>query len=322
MATIKDVAKEAGVSIATVSYVLNNSPRISSSTKRKVNDAIEKLNYVPNLAAQGLKNQLLPLIIIVLNSFSGPIYQEIVDIMVKRFNDNGLSVLISTGEDSFNFIKTHPVSGAIILDTSVKMSEKQSIANCGTIIASRRHFYLGDKSYPINYIDGFKPFKEITKLAINEGYKDLMYVHGAFDSIDEKERCLGFLSALKEKSISPLAMLDGNFTEKSGYDAIKNYIQNGGKLPEVIFSANDEMAIGIIHYLNEKEELVPNKVKVIGYDNIELSKYLGLTTINNNRNEWASYITEQIIKVINDKKEVENLDVFESKFEIIRRNTF
>lgn len=322
MATIKDVAKEAGVSIATVSYVLNNSPRISPTTKRKVNDAIEKLHYVPNLAAQGLKNQVLPLIIIVLNSFAGPIYQEIVDIMVKKFNDNGLSVLISTGDDSISFIKTHPVSGAIILDTSVKMTVKQSISHSGTIIASKRHFYVDDKSYPINYINGYEPLKEVTKLAINEGYKDLMYVHGAFDSLDEKERCMGFLSALKEYNIKPLALLDGNFTEKSGYEAIKSYVESGSKLPEVIFSANDEMAIGIINYLNEKEKLVPNKIKVIGYDNIDLSKYLGLSTIRNNRDEWASYITDQIIKVINDKKEVENLDVFESKFEIIRRNTF
>ena len=75
--------------------------------------------------------------------------------MVKKFNDNGLSVLISTGDDSISFIKTHPVSGAIILDTSVKMTVKQSISHSGTIIASKRHFYVDDKSYPINYINGY-----------------------------------------------------------------------------------------------------------------------------------------------------------------------
>ena len=322
MATIKDVAKEAGVSIATVSYVLNNSPRISTSTKRKVNDAIKKLNYVPNLAAQGLKSQVLPLVIVVLNSFAGPIYQEIVDIMVKKFNDNGLSLLIATGEDSFNFIKTHLVSGAIVLDTSVKMLEKQTIAKSGTIVASRRHFYYKDKSYPINYIDGYEPFKKVTKLAIDEGYKNLMYVHGAFDSLDEKERFCGFSSAIKENGLKPFALLNGDFTKKSGYEAIKKYIESGNKYPEVIFSANDEMAVGIIEYLNKDEQLVPNKIKVVGYDDIELSSYLGLTTIKTNRNEWAEYISEQIIKVINNKNEIENLDEFNSKFEIVRRFTF
>lgn len=324
MSTIKDVAREAGVSIATVSYVLSKDKRITQKTAEKVQRAIVKLNYIPNLAAQGLKTSKLPVVIIILNTFAGPIYQSILDAMVKVFSDKNYNVLISSGKNGFSFIESNQVLGAIVLNTSVRPEQMTALAVSGCVIADRRHLYTKKATYSINYIDGIKPSKEAIDLAFKEGYHKIMYVHGAKDSIDDNERYQGYLASHQEHHVEPFKILDGNFTEDSGYDAIKNYLETGGELPEVIYSANDEMAIGIMRYLNHDKKLVPKQVKIIGYDDIELSSYItpSLTSIHVNRDSWAKYIAKELIERIEDKNQEGTIEPFVSTYSIERRETF
>lgn len=324
MSTIKDVAREANVSIATVSYVLNGDSRITDKTASKVKDAIQKLNYQPNVAAQSLKMARLPLIIIVLNSLAGPIYQSFLDIMVRVFKEKNYNVLISSGLNSFNFIAQNQVMGAIILDTSVKESQMADLAKEGCVVADRRHIFIKNNVYHINYINGFQPSKEMVDIAISEGYKKFMYVHGAEDSIDDSERCAGFLESLYEHGMKPLALIQGDFTEVSGFNAIEEYLKKGGMLPDCIYSANDEMAIGIIRALNQKKNVVPKEVKIFGFDDIEISSYMtpSITSIHVNRDEWAKYIAETLINSIEKPEDIENFKPFKSAYQIMRRDTF
>ena len=322
MSTIKDVAREAGVSIATVSYVLSNDKRITKKTKDKVNEAIKKLNYLPSLAARSLKTNKLNMAIIILSSFSGPIYSTILDEMVSAFQRHNFNVLISSGENAFSFVESNQVEIAIVLDTSIKEEKMECLAKNGCIIADRRHIYTKEKTCEINYIDGYLPSKEVIDLAFSYGYKNIMYVHGSEDSIDDHERYQGYLDSHKEHGVDPFMVISGHFREDGGYEAIKKYIEDGNSLPEVIYSANDEMAIGIIKYLNKEEKIVPNKVKLIGYDDIELSSYISpsLTTIKVNRDDWAKYIAKEVLILAEEKDE--EIMPFISTYEIERRETF
>lgn len=324
MPTIKDVAKEAGVSIATVSYVLSNDSRITDKTKEKVNEAIKKLHYLPNLAAQGLKSNRLHIIVVVISSFSGPVYQRILDDMVKVFQDHSYNILISKGKNALNFLESNQVMGAIILDPSVKEELMIKVSKSGSVIADRRHIYTKNAVYGINYIDGYEPSKEVTSLAVNEGFKKIMFVHGDKDTIDDTERFHGYLDSLEENDLKPFAVIEGDFTEKGGYDAIKKYTEENKELPEVIYSSNDEMAIGIIKYLNRKEKIIPEKVKIIGYDDIEISSYIypSLTTIHVNRDSWATYIAKEVIERIENPLSENLKEEFKSSYEIIRRKSF
>lgn len=324
MPTIKDVAKEAGVSIATVSYVLSNDSRISDSTKEKVQQAIKKLGYVPNLVAQSLKNNKLNMIVIVIGSFAGPIYQALLDDMVRVFQNNGYVTIVTTGKESLDFIKANQVIGAIVLDSSIDEKTLESTAKNGAIVATRRRVYTKDGMFPINYIDGYKPSFEAIKLAIDSGLKKIMYIHGDKDTIDDRERFNGYLDALESNRLKPFSVLDGSFTEISGYNALKEYQKTHIDLPDLIYAANDEMAIGAIKYLNENGQAVPNKVKVLGYDDIELSRYVSpsLSTIHVNRDDWAVFVAKLISKILQEGSiTLEDKD-FKSVYNILRRESF
>lgn len=109
---------------------------------------------------------------------------------------------------------------------------------------------------------------------------------------------------------------------KRSWSVEKDYFETGNKLPEVLFCANDEMAIGVINYLNEMKVDIPKAMKIIGFDNIELGKYIKpqLTTIDVNRAEWARILAESIVSAIEGR--TAEIQKYDARFAIIRRETF
>lgn len=322
MATIKDVAKKAGVSMATVSYVMNNDKRIRKETAEKVLRAAEELNYLPSGLARNFKKNKTNSVLVLVHNFGGPIYQQILEEIHTTLIDLDYKMIVCSGELAESLLLERQADGAIVLDTTVKPAILKKIAKKGFPVIDLRMIYGNNSKIIVKPMDGFAPTYEVIKLAINSGFKKIGFMHGIKDSPDNIKRYRGYLKALDDYNLKSFCELNGKFREEFGYQAIKEYFEADNALPEVLFCANDEMAIGVINYLNEQNVQIPEEIKIIGFDNIEIGRYINpkLTTIDVNRAEWARNLAESIVSAIEDK--TAEIKKYEAKFAIIRRETF
>lgn len=322
MATIKDVAKAAGVSIATVSYVMNNDPRIKKETAEKVKRVSEEMNYVASGIARSLKKNRTNNILVLTPDFGGPIFQEILSNIHFELKRRNYRMIVSNGDLASELLNERQSDGLINLDPSVSPELLVRIAKTGFVIFDTRKIYSSDDKVFVSRVDSYTPTYELVKQMIASGCKRIGYMHGSVDSPDNIKRYRGLTNALREANLEPFCVLYGEFLEQGGYNAIKEYIEKGNELPDALFCANDEMAIGVLNLLKELNIDVPNKIKIAGFDNIQLGKYCvpSLTTIDINRADWSKSIANNIIDVIENPNQ--ELVSYNPKYEIIRRESF
>lgn len=318
MATLKDVAKYAHVSLATASYALNNDHRIKEETRNKVHEAVRVLNYVPNGSARMLRQKKYYRIIVFVSSFGGPIYQELFEYLYEKLKKAGYEMLVCNGGSAQNFLHEKNYDGIINFDATIATSVLAQASNYNYPIVDTTRNWKNEKIVALP-LRGIRPVYEVIMTAIEEGYTSFAYIHGALDSYDDTHRFRGFCKALEEKNLQPDAILYGNFTSSGGYDAIKEYLKEHDSLPQVLFFANDEMALGAIDYL-KKVHYDFSTIKIIGFDNIQLSEFYipSLTTIAIDRDDWTTAIVNKMISLI-EGTEAEH---YICKYKIIRRQTF
>lgn len=322
MATIKDIARKAGVSIATVSYVLNKDKRIKEETAKKVLKVAEEMNYLASGIARSLKKSKTNNVLVLVHNFGGPVYQEILEEIHNALIALNYKMIVSSGELAKSLLLEKQADGVIVLDTTVSPELLVRISKNGFPIIDQRKVYGSDSKIIVKRIDGFTPSYEVIKMAIKEGFKKIAFMHGIEDSPDNIKRYNGFLKALEENSLQPYCILHGEFREREGYQAFKEYYETENKLPEVLYCANDEMAIGVINYCNQVQIKIPDQLKIIGFDNIALGRYINpnLSTIDVNRAEWSRNLAESIVDAIEGRSD--RIQKYDPAYEIIRRGSF
>lgn len=306
MATIKDVANLAGVAVSTASYALNNSPRVSQETKEKVLAAAKQLNYQPNGIARDLKLSKTNTIGLILSDLSGPFYSELIkgvqDITIANGYDLiAISSLGGKNSTAVKFLKEKRADGIIIL--------AHNIDNNLIISAAREDMpiVLLDRPLKAKYVlniqvDNERGAYQAVKHLISLGYKEIVYLSGPSNSYDNSKRFAGYKKALEDSGIafSNQWVYQGNFTKEGGYHAgklmlLQNYI------PEAIFAANDEMAIGVIEAFKEADILIGEDVALVGFDDIQLSEYVtpALTTVRQPMKEMGVIAAQQVFQALN-----------------------
>ncbi len=309
MATIKDVAKKAGVAVSTASYALNGIEKVSAATVEKVLRAAEELNYQKNGFASDLKRTKTNTIALILSDMSGPYYSELIKGVQEVTASNGFDLIACSsvgGEKSTasKFLREKRVDGAIVLAQNISTE---------VIKASAR------KDFPIVVLDRSvdHPFVihvevnnrqggyEATEYLINKGHQSVGYVSGPRNSHDNEERFQGYLTALKEHGLTYQSRLkiSGDFTREGGYRATKMLVAQQD-LPDAIFYANDEMAIGGLQAFTEKKICIPEDVSVIGFDDIQLSEYVNppLTTVKQPKYEAGALAVHLIFQMLAGEK--------------------
>lgn len=305
MATIKDVAKLAGVAVSTASYALNNSNKVSATTRQKVLDAAKELNYQKNGIASDLKRAKTNTIALILSDLSGPYYSELIEGVQNGCiaNNYGLIACSAIGGDqstAVKFLKEKRVDGAIIL--------AQHISDDTILESAREGFPLVLLDRELNHhnvcsvlVDNIHGGYIATEYLLQQGHTHISFVSGPNDSFDSNMRLKGYLKALKDYQINyqPVWIVPGNFTKESGYKATKTLIAQNN-LPHAIFYANDEMAIGGLDALKEKNIKVPDDISIIGLDDIEISEYVDppLTTIKQPKYETGSIAVQLIFQLL------------------------
>lgn len=295
MITIKDVAKHAKVSITTASYALNGLGNISETTRKRVLDAAELLNYHPNAFARNLKKRKTHTIGVFITRFGGSFYEEILegihDAVLKT--DYELIVCPESGTNR-KILTQRQVDGAIVFDSKVQNETIVKLASKGYPIVVLDRDLKVDYVFPL-LVDNQQGAREAFNHLYTQGARKIYFISGALDSLDNTERMNAFIAEAKKNNVSG-QVYNGNFTEESGY-AIASMIIEAKDLPDGVFCANDQMAIGFIRALKENHIRVPEDVAVVGFDDIQISRYMhpSLSTVGASRFLWGSLAASWLI---------------------------
>lgn len=332
MATsIKDVAREANVSIATVSRVLNNVDVVNEDTKKRVLEAIKKLNYRPNIIARSLKTQKTKTIGIIIPDISNPIYPEVVRGAedVSNIYDYNI-ILCNTDLDPQKELEYLRVLGEKMADGVILISNFLEKEILKTIKDSNLPIVLiethgRETNFHSVVIDNKQAAMDAVNYLIKKGNKRIAYIGVDREVINGSAvRYSGYRAALEENGIA----YDENITylckyssrAEDGYEAM-NAILRKSKDIDALFCVNDEVAMGAINALRDNNIKVPEDIDVIGFNDTYGAEffYPRLTTMAQPLYDMGSIATRMLIKKINN--EPLEKKVFVLDYELIERDS-
>jgi LacI family transcriptional regulator len=302
--TIVDVAREAHVSVSTVSRYLNSTAPIAEDKRKNIAKTIKMLNYKPSTFAKAMRSQMLYSIGIIVPDLGGYYYGEIVNAMVTYASKKGYETVVSVTnkvenwEDmTFDFFMSRRVDG--IIACTPDLNSIQKLMKIGmSIVAIDWRDPIGDLNITAVSIDNEKAASTLMKYLYSMGHRKVLLITGGKEfqsSIDRKNGVLKF----KEKNEDvELYICDGNFSDlDTGYDLTKKFIKENGKVVTAIFAFNDILAFGVISALNDLGISVPDEISVVGFDNTYISKYSvpPLTTIEQPRSELGLTAIKNLI---------------------------
>lgn len=327
-ASIKDVAKEAGVSIATVSRVLNNIDVVNYDTKQKVLEAIKKLDYTPNVVARSLKTQKTSTLGIIIPDISSQFYPEVVrgaEDVANIYNYN--VILCNTDLDKqkeieyLRVLKEKMVDGILYMSSSIEPEIFKYIQHINVPIVLVENVDKDD-TFPSVTINNLDAAYEAVKYLIKKGNKKIGYIgHKDLENNATAKRFLGYKKALEESNIKLNEKITyfGGLKVEDGYKGALEIIKHGDI--DAIFCSSDECAMGAINALREKNINVPNDVDIMGFNDIYEASvfYPKLTTVSIPMYDMGSVGMRMLIKIVN--KEELKFTHYVLPYEIVERQS-
>lgn len=284
MATIKDVAKRAGVSVTTVSRVLNNTAPVNEATREKIMKAIEELNYTPSIIAQGMRTKKSKTVGVIIPDYINPFYHELFKYLEDAARREGYHVIIaSTGEEAsdeisyINDLINRNIDGIIVcsyrgaeetIEYLLDSSKKLPVIFMDNLQVNK----------PVNavYTDGYEGVKTITGHLIDMGHKEIAFIKPLARYKVANDRYEGYVDAVKEAGLifKQELVYEGNYHIQSGYDAGKYFLTQVEVRPTAIVSATDLMAIGAMNYIKSQGLEIPQDIAIAGFDDIYMSRII------------------------------------------------
>ncbi len=294
MSTIKDVAKLAGVSISTVSLALNNQENVKEATRKKVLDAVKKLNYRPNRIAQGLAKNKTNNISFIMSSglkygfFSNPVLFEVIKGITEVVNSSGYHLILSgtTNEEAFDFIRDQVESrswdGMILWGTKLDSRQINDLSDGLVPSVCIGRYSAGKDSYAVNS-DDFKGGLLGVRHLLELGHRKIGFIGEVPGSMAAGNRLSGYTKALEEYGVSldKNLIVSADFFQESGYKAMQQLLPFYRQGMSAVFAASDLMALGAMEAILASGLSVPGDISVVGFDNMPNSHLLivPLTTV-------------------------------------------
>ena len=310
MATIRDVAKLAGVGIGTVSRVLSGNGSVSSKTLLKVNHAMESLNYTPSSVARSLVSKKMNTIGIWGTETSGEINRNTlrkIEIELKPFE---VHLIFADGElnskqnpnasrESFDTLVNKGCDGIIFWGSDLPALKILQIENEFPYIAllNNKIELIYDKCF---YFDHYQAGYVCGQHLIDNGHSNIACITGWLETDDGNQRHQGFLSALNDNNVNiPKELIfEGDYTYRKGYEGVLSLLKQG--LPfTALFCGNDQSAMSAIAAITNKGFKVPNDISIIGYDDMNIASYTSppLTTVRIPFNRMAVSATRRLLNL-------------------------
>jgi LacI family transcriptional regulator len=307
MTTIKDIALHAGVSITTVSHVVNGTRFVSETARVRVNDAITALKYVPSALARSLKNNRTHTIGMMIPNCSNPFFAELIRGIEDTCFAADFNVILCNSDDDANkqrkyirVLTEKQVDGLIIFSSGgdTELSNLLREIEMPRILLDREVEQVNADLVEVDHEAGAWI---ATRHLIDLGHKRIACISGPLDLAPARQRLNGYRRALAEAGlpVSPKWEVDGGFTSEMGFSAMQRLLVLG-QTPSAVFAANDLMAIGAICAGTAHGLRVPQDISVVGFDDIALAAYSSppLTTVVQPKHQLgamaASFLIERI----------------------------
>lgn len=329
MATIYQVSEAAGVSLATVSRVMNGNAKVSERTRKKVEDAMASLGYQPNAIAQSLASNRTNSVGLLVSELHGSYFGDLMSTVEHVLKQNGKHVIITAGHvdkkrehEAIEFLKSRRCDALILHAEAVSDEYLKTLVDSKipVVVINRKVEELDENCF---VVDNERGGYMATKAAIDAGHKKIAYISGPLFKKDASDRLAGHKRALQEAGLTfdETSVFEGDFHESSGQEGMQ-HLQKAFPHFTALVCANDEMASGAMTAARESGFDIPSQLSIIGFDNVLFSRYLypKLTTINNPihaMGEMAAYWVLQHVYDIKSPIPIEHL--FEP--EVINRDT-
>ncbi|HTE43459.1 MAG TPA: LacI family DNA-binding transcriptional regulator [Steroidobacteraceae bacterium] len=310
-ATLKDVAREARVSMASVSRAINGTGAVTPEIRTRILEAASRLHYVPNSGAQSLMTRRTRMIGVLLPRFHGEFFSELIRGIDAAARARGLHLLVSTAHDAV--AETGDALRAMIgrVDGALVMLPHVD----GRFIRETIHTALpmvllstadADHTHTSVYVDNYGGACALMRHLIAIGCKRIVHIAGPAENMDAQERLRGYRDTLAELlPNAPEYLLQGDFNEDSGYKAGQLLLSTSGR-PDAVFAANDMMAIGCMSALLDAGLQLPRDMAVVGFDDIPTAKFVRppLTTVRVKIADLGARALDQLAEVIDNPNEV------------------
>ncbi len=320
MATIKDVAKLAHVSVATVSRVINQKGYVNTETKQLVLDAIQELNYVPNELARSLFQKKSSIIAVLVPHLTSYYFAELLEIIEDQTLNLDYRLMVCNSHDDpekesqyLKIFDQYNIDGLILIANTHRIEDYKKL---DIPIVEIDHKLTED--IPSITSNNYQGGKLAAEKLVSSGCKKIIHFRGPSDLMTVQERTDGFKAVLKEHKIYNFSY-DLDFKTPDALD-IENVILSNPDC-DGIFCDSDYIAILAIQALQKSGRSIPDDVQVIGFDDIELASVLTpkLTTISQSRHMIGEYAVKSLMQLINHEK----LDIVHRKIDVqlIERET-
>lgn len=332
--TLKDVAKLAGVSLASASMALSDSPRVAAATKEAVRAAAAQLGYVPHAAGRALRSRRVGAIAVVLphsseHVFSHPTLTALLEGIVAVAADRDLSTVLSTSRTERDEASAY--------QRFMHGREADGVIVAAAAVADANLIQLVRSSYPVVLVGRAPHLPEATAVGLDDLHggevatKHLVEVHGArriahiagpLGHQSAMDKLTGYQTALVSAAIAPdpALVVESDYSDGGGYEAVEELFRR--KTPfEAIFAANDQMALGASEALRARGLAVPGDVPLVGYDDILLARYADppLTSVHGDMAAVGALAATRLLDLVDGQPASEHLTLLPTGL-VVRRS--
>ncbi|HCT3783045.1 TPA: ribose operon transcriptional repressor RbsR [Proteus mirabilis] len=323
MATMKDVARLAGVSTSTVSHVINNNRYVSEGIRAKVNHAIATLNYAPSALARSLKMNCTRTIGMLVTASNNPFYAEVVRGVERSCYEQGYSLILCNTEGDYERMDTSletllqkRVDGLLLMCTEARAPSSEVLNRYPRLPMVMMDWSPFEYSCDIIQDNSLLGGELATNYLIEKGFTDIACIAGPQDKLPAKHRLQGYYNAMQQAGlpIRKELVLTSDFEFAGGFSAMQTLLSLPIQ-PQAVFTCNDAMAVGAYQAIYQKGLRVPDDISIVGYDDIDLASYMipPLTTIHQPKDELGKLAVSQLLRRMEDIEAQANLLVLTPK---------
>lgn len=325
MATIRDVSKLAGVSVATVSRTLSHPGKVTEKTRDKVHAAIQETNYKPDILARNFRTRKSSTIVVLVPDIANPFFSRVIRGIEKQAQSLGYSVLLGDTqgmrerEITFtNMVSTSQADGIIQLDSHIPFEDQNKVT---APIVNACDCVRGT-DLPSVQLDNISAAEKMTDHLLSLGHRNIAVISGPEENSITQDRLSGHIKALEKSGIkfNPTNVFQGDYSIPSGVKATEEILKLSPR-PTAILSMNDEMAMGAIHQAKQSGISVPDDISITGFDDISFAEYSDppLTTISQPAEDFGTTAMTMLYNVMQGEELTEKYKLL--PFELITRNS-
>lgn len=312
--TIKEIAKLAEVSTATVSKILNKKDNnISDATRQRVLDIVKEQNYIPNTIARSLVTRQTKTIGLVIPDIANPFFPELARGAEDKASESGYNIIFCNTDDNLekeekyiNMLQEKMIDGIIFTQSAkrTKGFKKLTIGSTPIILIDRDMNLEGVVGKVL--VDNFTGAYEGVSYLLKNGYEKIAFITGALTSNTSKNRLKGYEKALEDSGVSYKEdyVLAGEYRSEWGFKAIEKLFDNKVDF-DAVFCGNDLIALSVIKALKNAGKSIPEDVGVLGFDDIYMSKFIEpeLSTIRQPNYEMGYKAVEMLVNILENPTE-------------------